>query len=486
MTVRRRKLIKFIIYLVALAALISFVRWVVLERSLYNLNLREEVTLKDLPPIEKRTKVLIFAPHEDDETLGCAGLIQQAISADAEVKLVLMTNGEYPELSVILFEETLKTGPEQFIRLGYMRQRETITAMKYLGIPAENITFLGYPNQYLNQMWLPAHWLPNAPVRSRRTRSTRSPYSNSLTRKAVYCGESLLKDVETVLLAYKPDMVVTLDTNDVHVDHWPTGTFTSFALSELAARGEEFAGNCRVYTYLIHRDHWPVPRRYRPLSPLLPPAALVKARQTEWFALPLSILDTIHKHRTTLFYRSQGGNISPLLLSFSRSDEPFGHLPPKGWPGESNVIMKPVSFEPIADLSASARNPQGDINKVWLSKKGSRMQLILDIRKNPGKNITFHAAVHAGGASLADRSIAEYTWRGRKLHGIIMQGGKLVRLPASALSSKVDADRIIFEAPWPVGNNARFFLVRAWSTKGKQLVDQTATVEFKINAEETF
>ncbi|HAH88213.1 MAG TPA: hypothetical protein DCL60_12680, partial [Armatimonadetes bacterium] len=154
--------------------------------------------------------------------------------------------------------------------------------------------------------------------------------------------------------------------------------------------------------------------------------------------------------------------------------------------GESNVIMKPVSFEPIADLSASARNPQGDINKVWLSKKGSRMQLILDIRKNPGKNITFHAAVHAGGASLADRSIAEYTWRGRKLHGIIMQGGKLVRLPASALSSKVDADRIIFEAPWPVGNNARFFLVRAWSTKGKQLVDQTATVEFKINAEETF
>jgi hypothetical protein len=183
---RRRTLVKIAITVVVLAALASFVRWVVLERSLYDLNLHEQVALKDLPPIEKGTKVLIFAPHEDDETLGCAGLIQQALDAGADVKLVLMTNGEYPELSVVLFEETLKTGPEQFIRLGYMRQRETIAAMKSLGLPAKNITFLGYPNEYLNQMWLPAHWLPNAPVRSRRTRSTRSPYSNSLTRGAVY------------------------------------------------------------------------------------------------------------------------------------------------------------------------------------------------------------------------------------------------------------------------------------------------------------
>jgi LmbE family N-acetylglucosaminyl deacetylase len=355
--------------------------------------------------------------------------------------------------------------------------------MKSLGVPAKNITFLGYPNEYLNQMWLPAHWLPNSPVRSRRTRSTHSPYANSLTRGAVYCGESALKDVETVLLAEKPDVVITLDTNDVHVDHWPTGTFTSFALSELGARGEEFARNCAVYTYLIHRDHWPVPRRYRPLSRLLPPAVLVESRQTKWFALPLSILDTMHKHTATSLYRSQGGSIDLLLLSFSRSNEPFGQLPQKSWPMDADVNMKVVSLEPVADLDASARNPGGDIDKVWISKKGGRMRLILDTRKSPGKNIVFHAAVHAGGASPSDRSIAEYFWQGRRASGTTLQNGRLRRLPASALRSDADGDKITLEAPWPAGDKAEFFLVRVWSTKGRQMVDQTATVEFDVTGE---
>ena len=270
-------------------------RIMILSNSLYRLNLNSAIPLATMDGPATGEKVLIFAPHEDDETLGCAGYIQQAVAAGAPTHVVLMTNGEYPEISVVLFEETLPIRPKAFVNLGYMRQRETLNAMKLLGLSDQSVTFLGYPNEYLNQMWQPAHWQPTHPVRSIRTRSTTSPYVNSLTPHAVYCGQSMVDDVKTMLLREQPNTIITIQPNDIHVDHWPTYAAVRFALQELAAANVPFALNCRVYTYLIHRDQWPAPRGYWPALNLEPPASLAKLGTTEWRALPLTVAQTIDK-----------------------------------------------------------------------------------------------------------------------------------------------------------------------------------------------
>lgn len=43
------------------------------------------------------SKIMIFSPHEDDETICCAGIIRHAIDDGNDVKLVLVTTGDYTE-----------------------------------------------------------------------------------------------------------------------------------------------------------------------------------------------------------------------------------------------------------------------------------------------------------------------------------------------------------------------------------------------------
>ena len=58
--------------------------------------------IKDTPFLEIEDRVLILAPHPDDETIGTAGVLQQAKKAGAQVKVVCFTNGDANELAFIV------------------------------------------------------------------------------------------------------------------------------------------------------------------------------------------------------------------------------------------------------------------------------------------------------------------------------------------------------------------------------------------------
>jgi LmbE family N-acetylglucosaminyl deacetylase len=471
-----------LLVLLVLVGTIALLHWLALSHALYTLNLQAKPELRIMSPPRAGDNIVIFAPHEDDETLGCAGYIQQAVAVGAHIHVILLTNGEYPEIDVFLFAKALPLSAQPFIKLGYLRQRETLAAMRYLGVPQDNVTFLGYPNEYLNQMWLPAHWLPARPVRSIRTRVTRSPYNNSLTPHAIYCGQSVLRDIETVLTHVQPNIVITLQPHDIHVDHWPTYTFVRFALEELAMRGAPFARQCLVYTYLIHRDHWPAPRGYRPGLRLEPPKGLIAHGDTTWLALPLTIAQTMGKHQATALYHSQGGTLDPLLLSFARVNELFGVLPTHLWPGGTSVGSTEVIDDPAADQTSSALNPHGDILKVFLARNGARMLVTLRVRRAPARNVTYHFSLHAGGASPADRVITEYDWLARRPLGLDYAHEGLRAIPASAMHVQVSGNDVCLSVPWPLDDATRFFLLRAWTTQGQRVIDQTETTLFETPA----
>jgi hypothetical protein len=301
-----------------------------------------------------------------------------------------------------------------------------------------------------------------------------------MTKNAVYCGQSILADVEAVLLREKPNTLFTLHPNDVHPDHWPTYALVRFALEELAARGEPFARDCRVYTYLIHRDSWPTPRAYRPKMELEPPLALTLDGQTDWQALPLTPEQTALKHEATGMYRTQAGSIDPLLRSFARGNELFGVVPVQTWPDERVVPNRVVIVDPDADLLSSASYRNGDISLVSLGRNGDRLVAEIVTRGSVISKTGYHLSIHAGDSDPSDRVIAEYDWQGDKADGRLFSGDRFRRV--GDMHTKSGSNISTLDVPWPLESGEQtFFMIRAWTTKGKRIADQTATATYRMS-----
>jgi LmbE family N-acetylglucosaminyl deacetylase len=80
---------------------------------------------------------LVLAPHPDDESLGCGGLIASAVAAGRPPLVVILTDGtgSHPN--------SLRYPPP---RLKALRAAEACSAVAYLGLPATRLVFLDLPD----------------------------------------------------------------------------------------------------------------------------------------------------------------------------------------------------------------------------------------------------------------------------------------------------------------------------------------------------
>lgn len=86
--------------------------------------------------LQKKSTVLILAPHTDDGELGCGGTIARLIREGHEVHYVAFCN----------CDESLPDG----LAPGTLRD-EVMRATKVLGIPAERVSVLDFPVRHLAQ-----------------------------------------------------------------------------------------------------------------------------------------------------------------------------------------------------------------------------------------------------------------------------------------------------------------------------------------------
>jgi LmbE family N-acetylglucosaminyl deacetylase len=86
-----------------------------------------------------KKKILVFAPHPDDETFGCGGTIVKRISEGYEVLIVVMTDGRYAFLYMLGVDSD--PTPEE---LKEIRKEEVKRATKILGVPEEDLIFLDF------------------------------------------------------------------------------------------------------------------------------------------------------------------------------------------------------------------------------------------------------------------------------------------------------------------------------------------------------
>jgi len=91
-------------------------------------------------------RILIFSPHEDDETLASGGTIYTELQKGNQVLVVFMTNGDGFWGGEIVVKADLFRQARDFIGLGQIRQREAIKAVATLGLPNKDVLFLGYPD----------------------------------------------------------------------------------------------------------------------------------------------------------------------------------------------------------------------------------------------------------------------------------------------------------------------------------------------------
>lgn len=275
--------------------------------------------------IPQAKKVLIIAPHNDDEMLSDSILIKRLVDQGCDVNFAIITNGDGFTNDIILSSRKLSLMGSDYIRLGILRQRETLNGLALLGIPADNIRFLGYPDRGCQELLL-YNWYAKAPYFDPWTKSSIVPYQNSFGDMPALAGENLLKDIKTVLTDVAPDLIIMPNPYDEHVDHAAVNAMMQFALSSLGMN------DVQQILYLTHHAHNSWPQQLYPANAghhLVPPANL-RFADTQWQVLPITKEEKQLARDILAQYPSQLIASNSYLHSFVRDNELFAaYNPPK-------------------------------------------------------------------------------------------------------------------------------------------------------------
>ncbi len=264
----------------------------------------------------KESRVLIVAPHPDDETLSTGGLIQSAVEANADVKVVYLTHGDYNEIASIVFQKKPLLTTADFIKSGQSRKKEAISAMSLLGLGEKNLIFLGYPDLGTLRIWR-SHWGETKPFRSFITRINKVPYKEDFSYGQPYRGDNVVLDFEKILVSFQPTHIFVTAPFDLNPDHRAAYLYLQVALLNLDGKIQK----PQVFAYLVHTHRWPIPRKYKPEEPLNPPASTQTHEASRWLFYQLKPRQVQLKKEALLKYGSQAAYSKDFMLSFVRTNE---------------------------------------------------------------------------------------------------------------------------------------------------------------------
>lgn len=95
------------------------------------------VLFRNFTELNISDKILIVAPHPDDEVLGCSGLIQRLLSEGKQVDVAILSGGGKSHAGCCKIDEST---------LIEFRRNLSRKAAEILGLPLENLHFLDYPD----------------------------------------------------------------------------------------------------------------------------------------------------------------------------------------------------------------------------------------------------------------------------------------------------------------------------------------------------
>jgi LmbE family N-acetylglucosaminyl deacetylase len=170
-----------------------------------------------LPSFDSGCRLLLFAPHPDDESLGAGILLQHAVQAGAAVCVVYLTDGENNPWPQRCLSRRWRLNATDRQRWAKLRRREAVAALQVLGVSPQAARFLGWPDQGL---------------------------------AALFDAKSsnVVAQLRHLVLEWSPTDVVGSDPADRHQDHRALGRI----LTTLFSTPARALSGTRRWSYMIH------------------------------------------------------------------------------------------------------------------------------------------------------------------------------------------------------------------------------------------
>jgi LmbE family N-acetylglucosaminyl deacetylase len=161
------------------------------------------------PPLGE--KVLVLAPHPDDETFGCGGTVRMLIESGKTVKIVFLTSGDKGDPEHPFAAK--KHSKDHITDYSLMREKESAKALKVLGV--SDYQFLRFPDRELH-----AHF------------------------------EDVFECIRAITAEYLPDTVYSPSMIELNPDHRTTAEL-SFLIQGGAAAGSGGGKGLRLVFYEV-------------------------------------------------------------------------------------------------------------------------------------------------------------------------------------------------------------------------------------------
>ncbi len=357
--------------------------------------IEEEGVTTNPVELKKDDRILIVAPHPDDETLGPGGLIHSAVGKGIPVRVVMMTTGDgYKHATQVEFHVD-EPAPADYQRMADVRHFETLAAMRLLGLRDEDVSFLAFGDGSVNSLWR-GNWDDDNPHLSLNG-ATSVPYAFAYRQGTPYAGQEVVNSLVSILKEFNPTLIVYPCAEDVHHDHWATHAFVQYALI--------MAGQTpREITYLVHRGanwSWPTPSEYKPDDPLEPPDDLKKL-QAQWLAHELPEKSRLMKREAVKDYKSQLPLADLFLESFVRRNELFIEYSKEtlakvsGVPDLSAKELKGrILRDPVEDSLIFRLHEGADLREVWLFTAGNRLWLVAGLGGKMEPDVVYQFGLRA-------------------------------------------------------------------------------------------
>lgn len=189
-------------------------------------------------------KLLVIAPHQDDEILCTYLLMNEVLKSNGIVNILYATNGDH-------------RGKD----FAHTRYHESLSALSLLGVGEGHMMYLGYADTGMSKEKSFLTRLRNtqgqqcSPISSctYHPESKETVHFSHIGTQAEYTGQNFLNDLVYAIRLCSPDLIAAPSLYDLHGDHHACALFLQDALKIIKRP-------IRVLSYLIHtenEDVWP-------------------------------------------------------------------------------------------------------------------------------------------------------------------------------------------------------------------------------------
>ena len=171
-----------------------------------------------LSDLDSNSRLMIFAPHPDDEVLGCGIMLQRLRAAGAATRVVYVTDGENNPWPQRFLERKWRLDEQDRKRWGQLRRAECLASLQVLGHDPSSACFLTMPDQGLTSLLIKD------------------------------CSRALAL-LTRLIIDWAPTHLLIPSATDIHPDHSAVAVLLSLVLQELRENG--WRGS--VWSYAVHK-----------------------------------------------------------------------------------------------------------------------------------------------------------------------------------------------------------------------------------------